>query len=95
MINELIDGFDTSITRNSENEIIYHTKLLQSLEYSVNENKSIDIIKKKILYSDVIVTLTREDWPLAIAKCESFFMDDSIMLNRVRLLKSKVISMYE
>lgn len=92
MINDIITGFNKSI---DSTDYKWHSTILRSLERSVMNNESVVLIDKSVLGSVINVTLTKDDWALAIAKCERFFDDDTSILNRIAFIKTKVVGNYE
>ena len=92
MVNNIIEGFNKSI---DSTDYKWHSTILGSLEHSVMNNEPVVLIDKSVLGSVVNVTLTRDDWTLAIAKCEHYFEDDYSILNRIATIKTKVMEDYE
>ena len=80
-VNDLISMVDDEYT--------YHKRILETLEYCVNN----DVSSKSILAHDngLSVRLEKGDWPLAIAMCRRYFNQKSDDTIRVSTLEEKMI----
>lgn len=91
IVEKVIDKFDASI---NDTSIVWYSTLLMALERSVENSKSIEVINKRIGTNRLTVSITPDDWGLAVSQCKNFFVNDSIMLDRVISIESRILDKY-